>query len=415
MGRTYEFRCPIHGFIQVDEWEREIIEHPVFQRLRRIRQLGWTDYVYPGAMHTRFEHSLGVMHVATRLFDAIKRRERSRLKDEFGFSDDELKRHRRLLRFGALLHDVGHGPFSHVAEDVMPKDKTGKTIKHEAYSVEVVRNLLREVIEGSQHRDHEITTDEVANFLAEGTAAGKEAFWRDLLVGQMDADRMDYLLRDSYHCGVAYGRYDLDRIVNTVTVVPKEDGRSPRIGIRDGGIHAAESLILARYYMFTQVYFHKTRVAYDHIVGKMLADVVDGAFPGLHDLEGYLKWDDWRVLGLITAGHAGNYGKRLKDRGHFRQVWHSPEVMAVSDEGRLGKVRTALGSTIAHEAESRASWYKLEGSDIRVLMEQSGEVCGLSEVSTPVAAIKPLKQVRVYVDEADRDVAVAMLNESHLL
>src|SRR2546421_3413048 len=104
----YEFRCPIHGFIEVDEWEREIIAHPAFQRLRRIRQLGWTDYVYPGAMHTRFEHSLGVMHVATRLFKAIRRSSADILREAFAYDDVGFDRHLRIVRLAALLHDLGH-------------------------------------------------------------------------------------------------------------------------------------------------------------------------------------------------------------------------------------------------------------------------------------------------------------------
>src|SRR5438105_10038224 len=111
--RTYEVRCPVHGFIPISDWEREIINQPAFQRLRRIRQLGWTDQVYPGAMHTRFEHSLGVMHMATRLYEAIVGRSYDVLKDELAYNDDGLRRDKALVRLTALLHDVGHGPFSH--------------------------------------------------------------------------------------------------------------------------------------------------------------------------------------------------------------------------------------------------------------------------------------------------------------
>lgn len=412
----FEFRCPIHGFIQFNEWEREVIAHPVYQRLRRIRQLGWTDYVYPGAMHTRFEHSLGVMHVATRLFDAIRGSAAELLKVEYSYSDEELDRHRQLVRLAALLHDVGHGPFSHVAEDVMPKGKDGKPIKHELYSAAIVREMLPDCIEKSKHCNLAISAADIAEFLEGGSGLGNAAFWRTLLVGQMDADRMDYLLRDSYHCGVAYGKYDLDRLINTICVVPHDDGKSPRIGIREGGIHAAESLILARYYMFTQVYFHKTRVIYDYIVGKMMADILpDRAFPGPDRLGDYLSWDDWRVLGLITGGNAGEFGERIASRRHLRQIWGTPEVMETSHLHKLGRVKSALGKLLEHEAPSQTSWYKLGDPDIRVLMDQGDDVMGLAEVSTPVAAIKPLNQVRLYVDEENREEAQAILKREHLL
>jgi HD superfamily phosphohydrolase len=140
--RTYEIRCPVHGFVPFNDWERDVINHPAFQRLRRIRQLAWTDYVYPGAMHTRFEHSLGVMHIASQLFDAIVRRSSGILKTDLGFSPEDLERDRQIARFTALLHDTGHGPFSHAAEDVFPKDDKGKHYKHEAYSAVVIQHVM---------------------------------------------------------------------------------------------------------------------------------------------------------------------------------------------------------------------------------------------------------------------------------
>ncbi|KMQ49606.1 phosphohydrolase [Chitinispirillum alkaliphilum] len=115
-----EIRDPVHGFISLSSWERDIINHPVFQRLRRIRQLGLTDMVYPGAMHTRFEHSLGVMHVATLMFDAVTAKSKKILFDELDYNEDGLGRDRQILRLSALLHDVGHSPFSHAGEELMP-------------------------------------------------------------------------------------------------------------------------------------------------------------------------------------------------------------------------------------------------------------------------------------------------------
>ena len=107
----YDIRCPVHGFIQLNDWEMGIISEPAFQRLRRIRQLAWTDYVYPGAMHTRFEHSLGVMHTATLLYDSIVRNSREVLESDLAYDDAGFSRYKQLVRLAALLHDVGHGPF----------------------------------------------------------------------------------------------------------------------------------------------------------------------------------------------------------------------------------------------------------------------------------------------------------------
>lgn len=253
MAKVYEFRCPVHGFIEVDQWERGIIDQPSFQRLRRIRQLGWTDYIYPGAFHTRFEHSLGVMHVATKMYDAIVARSAEVLKSDFGYNDDGLRRDRRLVRLAALLHDLGHGPFSHAAEDLLPSRGGGEKFRHEDYSGAIVRHLLKSAVEDhSENGNYGITADDVAAFL-EGSAKvpPRLLFWRELITGQMDADRMDYLLRDSLHLGVRYGTFDLDRVINTVCAVPGtkdgEEDLAPRIGVTEGGWHAAESLILARY------------------------------------------------------------------------------------------------------------------------------------------------------------------------
>lgn len=142
----YEIRDPVHGFIQITEWERQIIDDPVFQRLRRIRQLAWTDMVYPGACHNRFEHSLGVMHVATKIFDTITRKEEKYLKEELNFTDHGLDRDRVLLRLACLLHDVGHSPFSHAGEGLLlTNPDTGKSYKHEHYSAAAARYLLKDL------------------------------------------------------------------------------------------------------------------------------------------------------------------------------------------------------------------------------------------------------------------------------
>jgi len=220
MGKTYEIRDPIHGFIELNEWERDIVNHPVFQRLRRIRQLGLTDMVYPGAMHTRFEHSLGVMHVATKMFDQIVKRRQDFLETELSFTAGGLERDRVLVRLSCLLHDVGHAPFSHAAEGLMDKDPaTNKSYKHENYSAAAVAFLMQDVIENHPlNQNYKITAQEIADFLNGRLALGRVLLWRSLVSGQLDADRADYLLRDSHHIGVAYGRYDLNRLLVTLTI-----------------------------------------------------------------------------------------------------------------------------------------------------------------------------------------------------
>ena len=151
MELPYEIRDPIHGFIGISSWERDILNHPALQRLRRIRQLGLSDMVYPGSVHTRFEHSLGVMHVASRMFSEIRVRSPDLLK-ELGYEGAGLDRQHALIRITALVHDMGHAPFSHAAEELMDGDDG--MVTHEEYTAGVVKHLLREAIE-----DHQANTN----------------------------------------------------------------------------------------------------------------------------------------------------------------------------------------------------------------------------------------------------------------
>ena len=399
--KSYEFRCPIHGFIVLNDWERAIISEPSFQRLRRIRQLAWTDEVYPGAMHTRFEHSLGVMHTATLMYDAIRERSREILESDLAYNQDGLGRDRQLVRLAALLHDVGHGPFSHAAEELLPQINGGDgKYKHEQYSAAIVRSQLKDVIENHpSNANYGFKADDIASLL-EGSSRAKQAlFWRDLIDGQMDADRMDYLLRDSYHIGVQYGRFDLDRVIQTIVAIRFEDDGSIRVGITDGGFHAAEALVLARYFMFTQVYFHKTRVAYDvHLRGALKEILPAGVFPKPTpaELSEYLRWDDWRVLGLLSDGKGGEHGQRLRTRNHFRNIYSTPEVSKLADLDELKVVKEQLGGLVAAEEPASKSWYKTGTPDIRVVSQTKGP-SPLSKYSSVLANLKANNQVLLYV------------------
>lgn len=429
MTKRYEIRCPIHGFIKLDKWEWDVIHHPAFQRLRRIRQLAWTDMVYPAAMHTRFEHSLGVMHTATRMFDEVWYRQ-AKVLQELHFSNEAKARHRIILRLAALLHDVGHSPFSHAGEEIMPLNAdTGKRYKHEDYSWSIIRNLMIDVIDDHSlnKNNFNIKASEVADFLEGKTTIGHGLlFWRQLVDSQLDADRADYLLRDSYHVGVEYGRYDLNRLIVSF-VVGIDDTDNPVLAISEGGWHTAVALILARYMMFSQVYFHKVRRIYDFHLTKALRVLLgqtqgggepdDGwRFPPPTtngNLESYLAWTDWRVLGLLEEGGGGDHGEIIRRRDHYRVIYETQEFATEDDENLVTRLRTALQGIDSHIDSAKTSPYKKHASDeISVALGHEEDfkkkTVPLSAKSRIVRELQkaPTTQVRLYVPHADRDRAL---------
>lgn len=226
-------RDPIWDNIRVDRTALELVDTPVFQRLRHVRQLGLAYLVYPGATHTRFEHALGAYHLCRVAIALI--RERGELS---GVTDEECQ----VTTLAALLHDVGHYPFSHALEEI------GAT-HHE----EVAHDL--------------ITTGPVAQILTRlGTDApervvalirGRSASpLQGLISGSLDLDKIEYLKRDAHMCGVAYGEIDVDRLINSLVLLRDPESGSAAIGVAEKGLSALESLLFAKYQMYRNVYWH---------------------------------------------------------------------------------------------------------------------------------------------------------------
>ena len=273
----HEVRDPIHVFIRLDKVERQMLNSAPLQRLRNIHQLALSQLVYPGATHKRLEHSLGVMHLAGAIFDSvIVRQQHSDYIREVlpEVVDPSVRSYwRTVLRLAALCHDVGHLPFSHAAEaDLLPDEWN-----HERLTEVILRHdILAEILSNSTPP---VRVEDVIKLAVGRKAKGLsfsnwEAILSEIVVGDVfGADRMDYLLRDSHHAGVAYGRFDHHRLIDTMQILPSpaesDDGgpREPVLGIEIGGIQSAESLLLARYLMYSQVYIHPIRRIYDQHLG----------------------------------------------------------------------------------------------------------------------------------------------------
>jgi len=319
VSRCRKIRDPIHGFIEVRDEECDLLDTVIFQRLRRIHQLAMAYLVYPGALHTRFDHSLGVFHVAGRLCNVLK-------------IDQE---HARIIRLAALLHDIGHGPFSHVSEFIL--DTLGsKDLRSGAGQAEKTHESLTEKIILT-HPDLERALEEkdrekIAALLRDGL---DHRINRDILSGPLDADKQDYLLRDSYFCGVRYGIYDLDQLHNTLC--SGMDGTDRIMMVESDGIHALEQYVLAKYYLTTQVYRHKVRLITDNMLIRAIQLGVEEDnirflnklyryVDGDEFISNYLTWDDQQITVELLkqeyqSTHAGHLFRCIANRRLFKRIF----------------------------------------------------------------------------------------------
>lgn len=265
----HEIRDPIHTFVRLDSSERRVLDSEPVQRLRHIHQLAMSYLVYPGATHKRLEHSLGVMELASRIYDVVTRapmddsvREQlPQLKDPY-----ERDYWRRVLRMAALCHDIGHLPFSHAAEkELLPEGWTHERLTREIVLSEQMRGIWDAMI--PPMRPEHIARIAVGQKESKGEKPFNtwENILSEIIIGDsLGADRMDYLLRDSHHCGVAYGRFDHYRLVDTLRILATPNSEAA-LGLEEGGIQSAEALLWARYLMYSQVYLHSVRRIYSQI------------------------------------------------------------------------------------------------------------------------------------------------------
>lgn len=432
-GRRNEVRDPVHTFIEFDGVERQVIDSRPFQRLRHIHQLALSGQVYPGASHKRFEHSLGVMHLASRIFDVVTDDDKltdavrdvvpSRNSSEYGYW-------RTVLRVAALCHDIGHLPFSHAGEkELLPGGWDHERVTYELVSSDSMAAVWDSV------RPSPKPEDVIKLALGRGKVESLElklsfSPWEGILAEMitsdaLGADRIDYLLRDSIHTGVAYGRFDHNRLIQTMRILPPPPERGsgdgsdvgePQLGIERGGLESVEALLLARYFMFAQVYYHPTRLIYDEHLKDFLGEwLPDGQFPV--EADGHLTYTDNEVWAAIlnAAADSGSAGhdpaRRIAQRDHFRVV----DERRASDVGErsiaVAAVCDALKERFAPEqVRFGRSPNRGDPPDFPV-MERGGDVASSLSLSEILDQLPVARDEYVFMPEERRDDARRWLEQ----
>ena len=361
-----EIRDPVHGSIQIQNEEIAILEHPFFQRLRNIKQLGFTEFIFPGATHTRYLHSIGVMDISSKVFDKVFPQHTNNI---------EALRLKETVRLACLLHDIGHAPLSHTTEFVMPsvtqlqlpkrfethqgqathEDYTIKSIVDSSFTdsfKEVIQkygidcNCIADLIQGN--------TDTPEYFIYKGV--NYFPLLQQMVSSEMDCDRMDYLLRDSYFCGVSYGKFDLDWIIDNLRSC-ELDGTA-YLGISERAVATFDDFLLCRFHMFLMVYFHYKSVAMEKMLKRYFTSAPEEyAIPA--DIEKYLEHDDHFLMKVLRKSN--NYwAKRIirnniptkifETFGHSQDLQleklesylnlHNIDYIKCSSSGRLSKYYT---------------------------------------------------------------------------
>lgn len=300
-----EVRDPIHGLIEYSSLEEQVFSSRAMQRLRGIHQLAMAYLLYPGALHTRFDHSLGVMHVAGEMAKSL-----NSYYEEHHYKkvleDEEVED----VRLAALLHDVGHGPFSHVSETPLAALSAdylqGQTILpeklHELVTVDIITHdaELESILGERRYR--------LANVVSH---SARPSVSQAIVSGPLDADKLDYLLRDSHFCGVKYGVYDIERALDGLRVVRAPSGDS-YLSVAEESVPAIEQHLMARYQMTRQVYRHRIRRSTDILLSRVIVAAANNGCKELRDLYTYdgnhkafcdhwLSYDDRKVLDTILS------------------------------------------------------------------------------------------------------------------
>jgi HD superfamily phosphohydrolase len=398
MERLY--RDPVHNIIALslaqpdDALLVRLIDAPEFQRLRYIKQLGLALYTFQGAEHSRFTHSLGVMHVMTRVLDYLGKR--------YSISEES----RVVARAAALLHDLGHGPFSHVIEKVLEQN-------HERWTTRIIADPATAV-----HRQLAAFDPSLPDkIIAAIEHRYRPAFVGDLVSSQLDVDRFDYLLRDSLMTGAKYGNYDLEWILHALEI----DEQNERVYVAANGLYAVEEYLRARFYMFRQVYFHRSLRSAEAVLISILRRAVALMQAGALEFivagsvmervlkgeelttEEYLRFDDHDVMFHIKQwmrepdAILNDLARRFIERRMFKAI--DLEMPDAERAEFTAKVRARIAARgldpTYYLVEDRAadipyySYYRPEGK-ARLLIQRNGtaELCDIADVSGVVRGMR---------------------------
>ena len=367
------------------------------QRLRSIRQLAFTYLVYPGAEHSRFSHVLGVMALAGKAYDSLA------AKDPDLLDSDPRCLERRLVRVAALLHDIGHAPFSHSAEDLFEGG-----MDHE----EMTQNLLQ-IAEMEQifHRWGDGLTPEMVIRIFSNPIGPRERLLSQIISGELDVDKMDYLLRDSLFCGVRYGNYDLARLLDTS--LPLEDPLTGQwgIGVDEGGVHALEALIMARYYMFTQVYFNVTGKALELHFNEWLKEE---NIRWSADPEQFLNHDDISIFSAMRASDS-LHARAVVQRDHYPLAFETKEHLTNTEradfESMLPVLEKRFGNQHFLVSKSAKDPHRMAKS--RVLVRRfNGDLEPMEEASHFIRHLARIERYRIYTSPELRP-EVAQILQNH--
>ena len=329
-----EIKDPVHGYVYITANEREIIDSYPVQRLRRLRQLAGAEYVYPGANHTRFEHSVGVMYLAGRVAENPNISQR--------ISQDEAE----MVRIAALLHDVGHGPFSHVFEHLLDKE-LGKT--HEDMTLWIAKNSeLKDILNKVGYE-----AEEIGKLAVGRLHRPKKAFLDQIISSSVDVDKLDFVVRDTYHTGAEYGYIDVFRLIHTLDVLGED------LAVDLGSLSALESFIIARIESFKSIYFHRVGRA----AQIMLATAIEKAnkelgLANFKTAEEYLAMDDYTVWTMLkNCEKSSEIIKNLERRNllkcAYERTFYEKDTM-VSNIFNREAYRKQLRADIAKEAKIEA-------------------------------------------------------------